>query len=138
MIVGIVGSRRRNNEEDRSKLYLYLSRIGDITKIVTGDCWCGGDEFAGDYADQYDIELDVKYKRDPETNQIIPDYIDESEHYDYYTFCKICYARNEEVAKEPLDFLIALVSDDRTGGTENTIKYFKRYHKDWKDKLIIL
>ena len=112
----------------------------DEFTIVTGDCDEGGDKFArklakgGKYSG---IKLDVKFMRDPETNEIIPDYIPFN-FYDYYTFCKICYARNEEIAKEPLDYLIALVAPDRKGGTENTIRHFKRYHKDWKNKLILL
>ena len=142
MIVGIVGSRRRDSEEDRSKLYLYLSRIGKIDTIVTGDCYKGGDNFARDYANQHHIFfLDVKFKRDPETDEIlVPVFVRWAKHwkYDRLTFTKICYKRNEEIAKEPLDFLIALVSCDRTGGTENTIKHFRRLHKDWKEKLILL
>ncbi len=142
MIVGIVGSRRKSSEKDRSKLYLYLSRIGDIDTIVTGDCYKGGDKFAREYAKQHSIfHLDVKFKRDPETDEILtPPFVRWGKHwkYNYYEFCVICYARNEEIAKEPLDYLIALVAPDRKGGTENTIKHFKKYHKDWKEKLIII
>ena len=119
-------------------MYLYLSRIGDIETIVTGDCWCGGDKFAWDYANNNGIELNMKCKRDPKTNQIMPDYIDPEDFYTYYEFTQICYNRNEEIAKEPLDYLIALVAPDRKGGTENTIKHFKKYHKDWENKLILL
>jgi len=143
MIIGIVGSRRRNSPKDFGKLILRLRELEReterlIEKIVTGDCDEGGDEFASEIADMFGYEIDVKHKRDPETNQIIPDYINERKHYDYFTFCNICYARNEEIAKEPLDYLIAIVAPDRTGGTEKTIKHFKRLHKDWKEKLIIL
>ena len=136
MIVGIVGSRRRNSEEDRSKLYLYLSRIGEITKIVTGDCDEGGDKFARDYTNDRGIELDVKRIKDPKTGKEM----DFKNHkwFDWFTMCTIFYDRNEEIAKEPLDYLIALVTPDRKGGTENTIRHFRRLHKDWKDKLIIL
>ena len=142
MIIGIVGSRRRNSRED---LLLLMDKLQElhkqdkITKIVTGDCDEGGDKFAREIAEaeRGDVELEVKYKRDPETNEIIPDYIP-FDFYDYYAFCKICYNRNEEIAKEPLDYLIALVAHDRKGGTENTIRHFRRLHKDWKEKLIIL
>jgi hypothetical protein len=58
--------------------------------------------------------------------------------FDYDTMCNIFYRRNEEIAKEPMDYLLALVAPDRKGGTENTIKYFKQYNKDWKKKLIII
>ncbi len=136
MIVGVVGSRRRNTEEDRSKLYLYLSRIGDIDTIVTGDCTKGGDKFARDYANDHGIELDEKKIKDPETGEEM----DFKNHrwFDYLNMCTIFYNRNEEIAKEPLDFLISIVAPDRKGGTENTIRHFKRLNKDWEKKLIII
>ncbi len=143
MIIGIVGSRRRDSLKDLMTLMEELQRLhkqDKITKIITGDCKKGGDRFAREIAEaeRGDVELEVKYKRDPETNEIIPDDIDTNDMYGYYEFCDICYARNEEIAKEPLNYLIAIVASDRTGGTENTIKHFKRLHKDWKGKLIIL
>ena len=136
MKIGIIGSRRRNTEEDRSKLYLYLSRIGEITKIVTGDCDKSGDKFARDFANDRGIELDVKRIKDPQTGEEM----DFKNHkwFDWFTMCTIFYDRNEEIAKEPLDYLIALVAPDRKGGTENTIRHFRRLHKDWMIKLIIL
>ena len=126
MIVGIIGSRRRNSEKDRSKLSKYLSRIGNIDKIITGDCLKGGDKFAREIAKEFNIELDVKKVEFPPNCS------------PYYDFVKAYYKRDEEIAKEEMNFLIALVSDDRTGGTEKTIEYFKQYHEDWKYKLILL
>jgi len=138
MIIGIVGSRRRNSEKDFGKTVTELARLERrtkrfIKKIVTGDCCEGGDKFAKDIAYMFGYDIEVKYKLDPETGEKLIRYID-----DYYEFCRVCYDRNEEIAKEPLDYLIALVTPDRTGGTENTIKHFKRLHKDWKKKLILL
>ncbi len=140
MIVGIVGSRRRNSAKDFGKLILKLRQLEretgkEINKIVTGDCKKGGDEFARNIADMFGYECEVKYKRDPETGEIIEKRFIP----DYFMFTKVCYKRNEEIVEEPLDYLIALVACDRTGGTENTIKHFRRlYYKDWKEKLIIL
>ena len=140
MIIGIIGSRRRNSKEDYLNLCWKIVELEDesnsITKkIVTGDCDEGGDKFARKIAnDTDDIELDVKFKIDPETGEKLEGY----RRCSYNEFTQICYERNEEIAKEPLDYLIALVAPDRKGGTENTIKHFKRLHKDWKDKLIIL
>jgi len=138
MIIGIVGSRRRNSEKDFGKTVTELARLERrtkrfIKKIVTGDCCEGGDKFAKDIAYMFGYDIEVKYKLDPETGEKLIRYID-----DYYEFCRVCYDRNEEIAKEPLDYLIALVTPDRTGGTENTIKHFKRLHKDWEEKLILL
>ena len=141
MIIGIIGSRRRNTEKDKTKLIIELMLIEDkqegiITKIVTGDCDEGGDKFAREIADTYRYELEVKHIIDPETGEEM----DFKNHrwFDYKTICNIFYKRDEEIAKEDMDYLLALVSPYRTGGTEKTIKYFKRHHADWEDKLIIL
>ena len=154
MIVGIVGSRRRNSTQDlislervfvntlTDELGVYFgdidslgSGLRDIT-IVTGDCDKGGDHFAKYLANIYKCKLDEKKIKDPETGKEM----DFKNHrwFDWFTMCTIFYDRNEEIVKEPLDYLIALVAPDRKGGTENTIRHFRRLHKDWKDKLIIL
>ncbi|KKM16481.1 hypothetical protein LCGC14_1685330 [marine sediment metagenome] len=140
MIVGIVGSRRRNSQKDRVILsyeVYKLNKIEQITKIVTGDCDKGADKTTRDiYEGTEGIELDIKRIKNPETGEEM----DFNNHpwFEYYIMTQIFYARNEEIAKEPLDYLIALVSPDRKGGTENTIKHFKRHHKDWEKKLIII
>jgi len=143
MIIGIVGSRRRNTAEDYLNLcwkIVELERSNNTLtkKIVTGDCDEGGDKFARKIAEDIteDIELDVKRIRDPETGEEM----DFKNHrwFNYFNMCNIFYKRDKEIVKEPLDYLIALVAPDRTGGTEYTITQFKKYHKDWEDKLIIL
>ena len=130
MIVGIVGSRRRNAEKDKKILYSkILDLIVDLNwkdfTIVTGDCKLGGDKFARELAFELNCNLKVKRVNLPPTGE-------------YFDFVNAYYKRNEKIAKEPLDYLIAIVAEDRKGGTENTIKHFKKYHKDWEDKLIIL
>ena len=141
MIIGIVGSRRRNSDGDFGRLIVKLRQLEreterEIKKIVTGDCDEGGDKFARDIADMFGYEIDVKKIKDPETGEEM----DFKNHrwFDYKTICNIFYKRDEEIAKEDMDYLLALVSPYRTGGTEKTIKYFKRHHADWEDKLIIL
>ena len=140
MIVGIVGSRRRNSQKDREILsyeVYKLNLIEKISKIVTGDCNEGADKTARDICEGTEgIEPDIKRIKNPETGEEM----DFNNHpwFEYYIMTHIFYARNEEIAKEPLDYLIALVSPDRKGGTENTIKHFKRHHKDWEKKLIII
>ena len=141
MIIGIVGSRRRNEERDFGKLVAKLSQLEretgrEIEKIVTGDCSEGGDKFARDIADMFGYEIDVKKIKDPETGEEMD--FKNHRRFEYFTMCSIFYDRNEEIAKEPLDYLIALVAPDRKGGTENTIYWFKRHHPNWEFKLIIL
>ena len=146
MKIGIIGSRRRNSHMDERKLHDKLWEIAvkhgiytDEFTIVTGDCDEGGDKFArkfAKYGEKAGVKLDVKRIKDPQTGEEM----DFKNHkwFDWFTMCTIFYDRNEEIAKEPLDYLIALVTPDRKGGTENTIRHFRRLHKDWKDKLIIL
>lgn len=148
MKIGIVGSRRRSSYKDKNLLSDKIDelwrdsglRSNEIT-IVTGDCDVGGDNFARFEAILKGFKLDVKYKKDPETGEISKKPFNRCVKqlpYDYWTFVKICYARNEEIAKEDLDYLVCLVDPDRKGGTEKTIEYFKKYHEDWKEKLVLI
>ena len=141
MIVGVVGSRRRNTAKDKAMLIIKLGHLELTTgrlikKIVTGDCDEGGDKFAKDIVDIFGYQLDVKRIKAPETGEEMD--FNAHKWFDYLTICNIYYSRNEEIAKEPLDYLVALVTPDRKGGTENTIRHFRRLHKDWEEKLIII
>jgi len=141
MIVGIIGSRRRNSDKDFGKLVARLSQLEreterEIEKIVTGDCDEGGDKFAREIADMFGYEKDVKRIRDPYTNE--PMDFKNHRWFDYYIMTGIFYKRDEEIAKEPMDYLLALVAPNRIGGTEKTINYFKRHNKNWYEKLIII
>lgn len=141
MIVGIIGSRRRNTEEDKKKLISELARLERktrrfIKKIVTGDCDEGGDKFAREIADTFGYELEVKHIIDPDTGEEM----DFKNHrwFNYFRMCNIFYTRDKEIVKEPLDYLIALVAPDRTGGTGYTINYFVKCNEDWKERLVLL
>jgi len=142
--IGIIGSRRRSTTEDldileREFLNILLGEpsinMNDII-IVTGDCDEGGDFFAKYLSDMYGCKLDTKRIKDPDTGEEM----DFKHHrwFEYDVMCSIFYKRDEEIAKEDLDYLLALVAPDRKGGTEKTIEYFKQYHKDWKGKLVII
>ena len=154
MKIGIIGSRRRASETDLiilerkfvdilRKHYPNIDNEGSNLKkvlknltIVTGDCEEGGDFFALYLSTIYRCKLDVKYKKNEKTGEKASKlYL---RNCGYYAFTRVCYSRNKEVAKEALHYLLALVSKDRTGGTENTIGYFKKYHEDWERKLILL
>lgn len=114
MIIGIIGSRRRNSEKDKKlikeKLELILSNEKDIT-ICSGGCSKGGDKFAEELASEFKLKKKI-FKAD------------------WNIYGKGAgFLRNTDIAKES-DILIACVADDRKGGTEDTIKKFKKFHPD--------
>lgn len=104
--VGIVGSRRRNTEADKARLWTFLDRYHyldkDTVEFVSGGCPQGGDRFAEEIAKHHGIKITVfepdwaRYKRGAGL------------------------IRNQDIA-EGCDLLVALVADDRTGGAEHTI-----------------
>lgn len=116
--IGIVGSRRRNTKEDYQKVYDAFDKNyseGDI--IISGGCPKGGDNFAEQIAERYDIPITI-YKADWNKNGKIAGFM-----------------RNTTIAAES-DILIACIHESRTGGTEDTIKKFKKFHPDGKVVLI--
>ena len=116
-VIGIVGSRRRNSEDDYKivvKVFFDNYVKGDI--IVSGGCPKGADHFAELIASSNDICIKIfpanwnKYGRGA---GII---------------------RNTDIAKMA-DMLIACVAADRKGGTEDTVKKFKKFHPS--DKIVL-
>jgi hypothetical protein len=112
--IGIIGSRRRDVEEDyipvRDKFF-EVYEIGDI--IVSGGCKKGGDRFAEIIAQRYEIPITIFYPEPvPSGSQ-------------KWKYAKANYDRNTLVA-EASDIIIACVADDRRGGTEDTLKKFKK------------
>lgn len=113
--IGIIGSRRRNSIQDYAEIKNHflntLSPKGDT--IISGGCPKGGDRFAEILAKTYSIPITI-YKAN------------------WKKYGKSAgFIRNTDIAKES-DILIACVAPDRTGGTENTIKKFKKFHPDGK------
>ena len=107
--IGIVGSRTRNSYKDFlivSKLFFVIYNKNDI--IVSGGCSKGGDRFAEKLADKFDIPITI-FKADWSLGR------------------HAGFLRNTDIAKES-DILIACVAADRKGGTEDTIKKFKKFH----------
>jgi len=113
MKVGIVGSRRRNSEEDIHKVteaFLNLkSETTEEVSIISGGATKGGDRFAEIIACLYKIPIKIYYP-------------------DWDIYGKIAgFQRNTDIARES-DILIAVVHSDRKGGTEDTIRKFKKFH----------
>jgi hypothetical protein len=114
MIIGIVGTRRRDTETDyelvKAKFFeVYSPSSLDI--ICSGGCPKGADRFAARLWKEHSIpylEFPAKWRTDGVYNP------------------KAGFERNTQIA-EWSDILIACVAPDRTGGTEDTIaKFLKR------------
>ena len=106
MTIGMVGSRRRNSQEDYlivQKAFLSIYRHGD--QLVSGGCPQGADRFAEVIAKNLQVPITIYYA---EWNRLGR---------------SAGFARNGSIAKAA-DVLIACVAEDRTGGTEDTIRKF--------------
>lgn len=114
--IGIVGSRRRNSAADyiicRAK-FMEIYEDGDT--IVSGGCKQGGDLFAEVMAKRYSIPIVIHA---PNRNNLNKELLKINPR---AAFAIINYARNTLIAQDA-DILIAIIADDRTGGTEDTIK----------------
>ena len=124
--IGIVGSRRRDSHEDYSavvnvfadlveELGIPFEEAGKYIIIVSGGCPKGGDRFAEIIADTIGAKKEIYY---PDKSQL-------PANPQRWDFARINYARNTLVANG-CDILIACVSEDRKGGTEDTIKKFTK------------
>lgn len=115
--IGIIGTRRRNSFKDfqlTKHQFLKIYNPGDT--ICSGLCPKGSDKFAVDLSK----ELDAKVLWFPA---------------DWEKYGRAAgFIRNRDIAKHS-DILIAVVSDDRGGGTEDTIK---KYLKLGKTNLILV
>ena len=118
-VIGIVGTRRKNNHQTHLPLveaeFLKLYQLGD--KICSGLCPKGADQFAVIIASKWKVEgiwFPANWEEYGKEAGLL---------------------RNTDIARTS-DFLIALVSDDRTGGVEDTVKKFIRFHGE--EGLIIL
>jgi hypothetical protein len=112
-VIGIIGSRRRDEQDDFNTVYNMFTKYyvyGD--SICSGLCSKGGDRFAVIIANRLRLSDDkvIWYPADWETYGLSAGYL-----------------RNTDIAKTS-DVLIACVSDDRKGGTEDTIKKFIKFH----------
>lgn len=111
-VIGIVGSRRRANDKDDSKLlakFLEVFERGD--RIVSGGCPIGADAMAERIAKRHQVPITIHYAwwNGPAKKAA-------------------GFLRNSDIATD-CDILIALPAPDRTGGTEDTISKVKKLGK---------
>lgn len=105
MRIGIVGSRRR---KDKESITAYVDSLESDDIVVSGGCR-GVDTWAVERAKERGLRT-IAYKPD------LTDIKDRGDCVNRY------YARNKRIA-ENSEMIVAFVSPDRTGGTENTIKW---------------
>lgn len=112
----IIGSRRRNTEEDYllvEKHFVSIYEKGDL--IVSGGCPKGGDNFAEIISAVFNVWMVVWYPKWKMDNGFFRRWAG--------------FERNTIIAQNG-DIIIACVAPDRTGGTEDTIKKFKIKNPD--------
>lgn len=107
MKIAIIGSRKRNSEQDFMSCEMEFKKIyncGDT--IVSGGCKFGGDKFAEILASKYSVPIKIFYA-DWEKNGKSAGFL-----------------RNSDIA-ENSDIVLAVVEDEKNiyiGGTGDTIK----------------
>lgn len=127
--IGIIGTRSRDTQADFLKVeeaFFKVYEEGDM--ICSGGCPKGGDRFAEIISNEYGIPIKIhkpdKSKLDPEKMKINP----------RWAYAEINYARNTLVAQDS-NIVIACVTENRKGGTEDTIK---KYIKFWEREPILV
>lgn len=121
MHIGIVGSRRRDSQDDEKFVFdivqKYLSEVGHADLVlVSGGCPFGADAFCERAADYFGVSILVHYPiRHPKVKS-------------RWEAAERNFGRNRKVARDS-DILFALIAPDRTGGTENAIKHAKEFNK---------
>jgi len=111
-VYGVVGSRRRDSYDDYSQLESLLdSLLTERDKLVSGGCPKGGDRMAEEYARKRGRTITIHY----------PDWNGPAKK-------AAGFVRNTKIADD-CTILIALPAQDRTGGTEDTIRKCEKLGK---------
>ena len=110
MKVAIVGSRRRHCQDE---VYALVDSLKDTDVVVSGGA-VGPDSWAVERAKERGLFVKVFHAR--------------INRYSRFEVIKSFYERNKKIA-EYADVVYAFVSPDRIGGTENTIKWAKKFGK---------
>ena len=118
--IGIIGSRSRDSQVDFKlceEIFLSIYKPGD--EIVSGGCPKGGDAMAEVLAKKHQIPIKIYYAQWNKLGR------------------GAGYARNADIARNS-DILIAIVAEDRKGGTEDTIeKFLKRADVESENLFIV-
>lgn len=123
-VIGIVGSRRRDSAADYvACLAAFRDEYIPGDRIVSGGCPKGGDRFAeviaGHVAEDEGRELsEVIVIHLPDRSKLDPDLVAKNPR---AAHAVVNNARNSLIARD-CDVLIAVVAQNRSGGTEDTIK----------------
>ena len=121
-VIGIIGTRKRDTLQDLALVWEEFRRWyepGD--KICSGGCKNGGDRFAEVIANRLNLT---------EKNGGLILHLPKGVSRDApkWKYVKELFARNTLVANDS-DIIIACVSLDRTGGTEDTIRKYVKMGK---------
>ena len=131
--IGIVGTRTKDSDKYLKKVNdAFLTNYLEGDSIVSGGCKQGGDRFAVVLKNLYKVPY---IEHLPDKSKLDKKLLKENPRIAYTL---INYDRNTLVAEDS-DILIAVVAngDRKTGGTEDTIKKFKKLHPDdWRERLI--
>jgi len=117
-VIGIIGSRRRNSKQDLQLLeakFLSIYKNGD--EIVSGGCPKGADAMGEYLAKKHQVPIKIYYAEWDNIGR------------------GAGFARNTYIARDS-DELIAVVAEDRTGGTEDTVKKFLKVNDESKLHLV--
>jgi len=133
--IGIIGSRRRDTKADLNlcrEIFLSIYEDGDI--IVSGGCKKGGDKFAEIIAEELGLTVENKklILHLPDKSKLDPDKMERNPKWAY---AEINFARNGLIADDS-DVIVAVVAEDRKGGTEDTIKKFLK-RKSEEDLILV-
>lgn len=124
--IGVVGSRRRDTDEDYTIVLEAVLNVIDTNPdydyyvLVSGGCKQGADNFVEQICSELSLPTPIIHW---------PDKSKLPENPKRWDFAKINYDRNTLIARDS-DVLVACVAADRKGGTEDTIKKFKKIHKE--------
>lgn len=119
----IIGSRRRNEEIDYLAVYKVFRKVYNYNDvIISGGCRKGGDKFAEQIAERHGMtkengQLVIHLPMKPEIGS------------PRFKWVQVMYDRNTVVANEAEadSIIIACISKDRTGGTEDTLKKIEKF-----------
>ena len=119
--IGVIGTRRRNTADDYTKVYdAFCTHYKPGDSICSGLCPKGGDKFAVLIAATLSLPRDKRIWFPA----------------NWKKFGRAAgFIRNVDIADNS-DILIACVSKDRTGGTEDTIKKFLK-KKDESNLILV-